>query len=244
LLNKTKNKHFVGRNWAYGLAILLLIVAGITYRVAASSLKSFVNIPVKLPVALSHFPMKVGEWDGRDVPIPQNIQRIAGNDDFMNRLYINEAKNQWANVYVAYSGRPRNMLGHRPEACYVGGGWVHDDTQPSMVVAGSGLEIPCLIHRFHRPAPETGAIVVLNFYILNGRITNDESGFSGVGWRTPNIAGDPARYVAQIQISSVLENSVRAAARDMTDLILDYFPDAGGKVRVAQDGRNAGDAVK
>jgi hypothetical protein len=84
--------------------------------------------------------------------------------------------------------------------------------------------------------PEIQEIVVLNYYILNGQITSDERNFSGVGWRTPNIAGDPARYVAQVQISSVLENSVRMAAMDMADLIMDYFPDKNGRVRAVDDG--------
>jgi hypothetical protein len=73
----------------------------------------------------------------------------------------------------------------------------------------------------------------LNFYILNGQITTDEKYFSGLFGRRPNIAGDPARYVVQVQISSVLENSTRTAAKDMTDLILDYLPDENGKVRSA-----------
>jgi hypothetical protein len=77
-------------------------------------------------------------------------------------------------------------------------------------------------------------IVVLNFYILNGRITADEKDFSGLLDRKPNIAGDPARYVAQVQISSVLENSIRTAAKDMADVILDFLPDKDGKVRATQ----------
>jgi len=77
-------------------------------------------------------------------------------------------------------------------------------------------------------------IVVLNFYILNGRITADEKDFSGLLDRRPNIAGDPARYVAQVQISSVLENSIITAAKEMADVILDFLPDKDGKVKAAE----------
>jgi len=42
------------------------------------------------------------------------------------------------------------------------------------------------------------------------------------------------RYVAQVQISSVLENSVRTVAKDMTDLILDFLPDENGKVKATE----------
>ena len=127
------------------------------------------------------------------------------------------------------------MLGHRPQVCYVGGGWIHDSTEQSEVISNFGRAIPCLVHRFHMPAPGYEERVVLNFYIVNGQLTNDESSFSGVGWRTPNIAGNTARYVAQVQISSVLENSTRTAVKNMTELILAFFPDENGDVRVAEN---------
>ncbi|UCC99096.1 MAG: exosortase-associated EpsI family protein [Phycisphaerales bacterium] len=220
--------------FAWILALLLLVSGGVTYRILASRLKLVVGTPIKLPVPLEAFPRQVGQWVGQDVPIPANIQRVAGNDASLNRLYRNETSNQWANVYIAYTAHPRTMLGHRPQICYVAGGWVHDGTQPATVTSGAGREIPCLVHRFHRPSPETEETVVFNFYIVNGQLTSDESVFSGVGWRTPNIGGDPARYVTQVQIGSILENSIRAAAKDITELILDFFPDEQGRVRAIE----------
>jgi hypothetical protein len=86
--------------------------------------------------------------------------------------------------------------------------------------------------------------VVLNFYILNGQLTASENAFSGPLGRRPNIAGDPARYVAQVQISSVLENSVRTMAKDITDSVLDYLPDETGKVQAVEYSSIRGDALK
>jgi hypothetical protein len=40
--------------------------------------------------------------------------------------------------------------------------------------------------------------------------------------------------VAQVQISSALENSVQAAAEQMADLILDFLPDRNNKVKAAE----------
>ncbi len=219
------------RSWAVGLSLLLLILSGAAYRVLAARLELVAQNPIELPVPLSRFPIQTGGWSGKDVPIPPNIQRVAGNDAFLNRLYIDESGNRWANLYIAYSAKPRNMLGHRPQVCYVGGGWVHDGTDRAEVLSVFGRRIPCLIHRFHTPAPDRKEVVVLNFYIANGQLTNDESSFSGVSWRTPNIAGDAARYVAQVQISSVTESAVRSVAREMTELIVDFFPDKNGIVR-------------
>ena len=76
--------------------------------------------------------------------------------------------------------------------------------------------------------------MVLNFYIVNGRLTSDERVFTGVGWRTPNIDGNPAYYVTQVQISSVFENSIRSATKDMAELVLDFFPDENGQVKAAE----------
>jgi hypothetical protein len=125
--------------------------------------------------------------------------------------------------------------------CYPAHGWIYDGTEPSQFTSQAGWQIPCLVHRFHKPAPAYDQTVVLNFYILNGQITTDEEAFSGPLGRRPNIAGNPARYVAQVQISSVLEDSIRTAAKDMTDLILDFIPDANGKVKVAEYGNTTSD---
>jgi hypothetical protein len=219
------------RSWSFLgsclLAFILLISFGIAYRVLAERLELFTDVKIALERPLNEFPMEFGGWQGSEVEISKTVQKVAGNDDFLSRLYMNSETNQWANVYVAYSARPRTMRGHRPQVCYPSGGWVHDGTVHDKVISASGRDIKCLIHRFRRPAPSSDEIVVLNFYILNGEVTDDEDKFAGVGFRTPNISGDAARYVTQVQISSVMENSVRSAAAEMTDLILSFFPETG-----------------
>jgi len=217
------------------LAVLLLITSGIAYRIVVSNLKLVVSTPIELPVPLDYIPSTINNWVGRDVPIPINMQRVAGNDAFLNRLYVDETRNQWVNIYIAYTARPRTMLGHRPQVCYVAGGWVHDSTQLTEVMSMNGRKIPCLLHRFHKPAPSYEETVILNFYIVNGQLTSDENVFSGVGWRTPNIAGNPARYVAQVQVSSIMEHSIREAIEDMAEIVLDFFPDEKGQVRASVD---------
>ena len=163
------------------LALILLTLSGIGYRVLASRLQLVVDSPIILPVPLKAFPFTINNWVGKDVPIPVNIQRVAGADDFLSRLYINRISKQWANVYMPYTARPRTMLGHRPQVCYPAGGWVHDSTEHTKVVSKSGGDVPCLLHRFHKPAPNHDEKVVLNFYIVNGYLTDDESVFTGVG---------------------------------------------------------------
>jgi len=232
--------------WVF--AVILIILSGIAYRVLASRLKLVVANPVNLPVSLSAFPVQIGNWVGRDLPIPNTTKEYMEKnfaDDFSSRRYINAAINAWADVYIVYcSSQPGGILGHRPRVCYPAHGWIHDSTESSQFTSRAGWQIPCLIHRFHKPAPAYDQTVVLNFYILNGQITTDERDFSGFLGRRPNIAGDPARYVAQVQISSVLESPVRQAAREMTDLVLDFLPDENSKVRAVESIRPFGNNVK
>ncbi len=216
------------------MAMVLLVVIGIGYRLVATKMNVIVTTPIKLDVPLSEFPIRIGQWVGRDVPISETVLEVAANDDFLSRIYVNESNNQWANVYIAYTARPRTMLGHRPQVCYPANGWTHKNTEHIQLISNSGRKIRCLLHNFKKSTSESEEIIVLNYYIVNGQITDDETAFTSLNWRTPNIDGNPARYVAQVQISSVLENAVRSAVKDLTDLILDYFPDDNSKVRASE----------
>jgi len=223
--------------WVWMLAVLLLVSSGIAYRVLASRLEIVLNTPIDLPIPLRDFPTKIGNWQGTELTISATTKEYMERhfaDDFLSRRYISAGINAWADVYIVYcSSRPGGILGHRPRVCYTGGGWIHDSTEESQFISNSGQQVPCLVHRFHKPAPAYEQKVVLNFYVLNGQITTEEDDFSSLFGRRPNIEGNPARYVAQVQISSILENSIRSAAKDMTDMILDFFPDKNGKVRAA-----------
>jgi hypothetical protein len=159
--------------------VVLVLFSGIAHRIVSQRLEISIQNPIKLSLALNAYPDEVGNWVGRTVPIPYNIQKVAGNDDFLSRLYTNQLTKDQVNLYIAYSARPRTMLGHRPEKCYVGSGWIHESTESSSVRSSSGSTIPCLIHRFRKPIPDIQEIVVLNYYILNGQITSDERNFSG-----------------------------------------------------------------
>lgn len=216
-------------------AIVLLIASGVIYRLVASHLNLVVKAPIKLPVLLDSFPSRIHYWSGIELPIRTTTREYMERyfaDDFLSRRYASTSANIWADVYIVYcSSRPGGILGHRPGVCYPAHGWIHDSTERSRFISRASRQFDCLVHRFHKPAPAYEQIVVLNFYVLNGQITADEDDFSGPFGRRPNLARDPARYVAQVQISSVLENSVRTAAADMSDTILDFLPDKDGQVR-------------
>jgi hypothetical protein len=216
------------------VTVLLLVTAGVAYRAAASRLQGNSPGQVTLPIPLKEVPARVEGWVGEDLEIPSTtkiyMQRNFA-DDHVSRRYVNAARGVWADLYVVYcSSKPAGIIGHQPRVCYPNNGWIHDSTETSQITSCSGRPISCLVHRFHKPAPSYQEIVVLNFYVLNGQITLSEDEFSGFLGRAPNLAGDPAHYVAQVQVSSIFEYAARTAAADMADIILAFLPDQQGHV--------------
>jgi len=224
--------------WLAGvLAFVLLIGAGVAYRVAASGLKRIRDNPVALPMPLSAIPIRIGEWSGQEMPVETTTDEYMREnfaDDYVSRRYTNTAEGAWADVYVVYcSSYPSGLLGHRPDVCFPAHGYIHDHTMETEVTTCSGQTVRCLSHQFHKPPPGYGQAFVLSFYVLNSEITLRERDFSGIFGRTPNISGNPARYVAQVQVSSVSERSARLAARDLVDTILTFLPDQQGHTKAA-----------
>ena len=226
--------------WLAGpLIVVLLLVAGVVYRVAASGLQRIRDNPIALPVPLLAIPTEISPWTGREMPLPSTTEeymRTNFADDYVSRRYTNTVEGAWADVYVVYcSTYPSGLLGHKPDVCFPAHGWIRERETPTEIeiITRSGQPVKCLSHQFHRPPPAYGQVSVLSFYVLNGEITLRERDFSGFWDRTPNISGNRARYVAQVQISSAFESSARAAARDLVDTILTFLPDRHGYVKAA-----------
>jgi hypothetical protein len=219
------------------LAVVLLVASGVVYRIYAPRWKGTGQRTIKLPVPLGQFPLTVGHWAGRPMPIEATTQEYMRQnfaDDFFSHHYTHEAARAWADVYVVYcASRPAGILGHRPGVCYPAHGWITDSTDTTEFTSLLGMKIPCLIQRFHKPVPNYQEAIALSFYVVNGQVVINEKAFSGLMGRNPNISGDPAKYVAQVQISSVFEDSIRRAAADMADVILDFLPDKNGVVKAA-----------
>jgi len=227
------------------LSVLLLVSAGIAYRVPAQRIRRLGEDAIALPVPLSEFPSKIGDWVGHDIGIRSTTKEYMQDnfaDDFFSRRYDNTAGKGWADVYVVYcSSRPGGILGHRPRVCYRAHGWQHEGTETMQFTSAKGRVIDCLLHRFYKAPPEYARMIVLSFYVVSGRVTASERDFSGPLGRRPNIARDPSRYVAQVQISSTVQKSVEAALEEMADEILAFLPgvdseNEAGKSIGASDG--------
>jgi EpsI family protein len=206
------------RWWGVATACLALVVAGAGYRAAAAYIGGELAQKVRLPTPLASLPLAIGDWQGEDMPLSAGVQRIAGNDDFVNRQYVHRRSGQRVSLYVGYTARPRTMLRHRPTVCYPSAGFSLLGTRERLVPI-AGQSRPVRLHAFLQPSGPEYRVLVLNFYLLNGVWTVDEDSFWSLGWRTPNLARDATRYVAQIQVSCVLTSSEEAATADVVAFI-------------------------
>lgn len=207
-------------------AIAILGASGYLYRCAEVRLAAYSSKKILPVIPLSQFPYVIGDWQGADVPISETVLKVAANDDYLSRSYVDSVRHLQATLYVAYTSEPRRMLGHHPLSCYVGNGWVHDGTQEQILDFGKGRKIPCLVHRFHKGGLDYQDIVVLNYYIINGDVTSDHRQFSGLRWRRPRVSQGRVDYVAQVQISSVSPAALENIAPELTDRILHHFPES------------------
>ena len=105
--------------WRFATAVLLLCMALLFLQRRAGT----EVIPER--ASLTSFPMEVGDWGGRAVPIEKGIRDVLGPGDFMLRVYEREQSSDPAvDLFVAYfpSQRSGDTM-HSPQNCLPGAGW-------------------------------------------------------------------------------------------------------------------------
>ena len=103
-------------NKIFILVILLLVI------IAAISMAAYfpgrVDIGAKTKVA--DFPLAIGEWQGRDLPVDEKSYAILETRNLIMRDYENPA-GEVVNLYIVYSEDNRKTS-HPPEVCILGEG--------------------------------------------------------------------------------------------------------------------------
>jgi EpsI family protein len=77
----------------------------------------------ELKRSLAELPVVIGEWQGRDEPIADDIVEQAQTDDYVNRIYEHSRyPGQRVSLWINYSNTGLNLR-HTPEVCLPSGGW-------------------------------------------------------------------------------------------------------------------------
>jgi len=98
------------------------IVIGILVIASVVGLSSYMpaRVAAKGEVKMADFPMAIGEWQSKDIPLSERDFEILETRNLIMREYKNFS-GELVYLYIIYSGDNRNVV-HPPEICYTGGG--------------------------------------------------------------------------------------------------------------------------
>jgi EpsI family protein len=215
---------------------LVLLVGGAGHRWIDHELNS--AEPIRLEQPLSSLPLQLGSWRGTELKMGERVVQVAGCDDYVYRHYVDENSSRKVDLYVAYAARPAKMLGHRPEVCYPTHGWTPGQVRKESLTLADGTTLEYLIRTVSHGQRPNERMVVLNYYILEGRFATDWTDFWGPRWRMPNLSRDPSFYVAQTQVTASVplglspaaaEEWVKEFAARTAREVAELFPKKGGE---------------
>jgi hypothetical protein len=190
----------------------MMLVFGVAYRVAAARLGAPVSATPFAPSALDPFPLQLGSWVGRDVPLDAAIIRETDTDAHINRVYSRGSGLESVSFYVAAGVRARDLMPHRPEVCYTGSGWTLGEHRTLELTLSDGSALPCKVFQFSRGTLSTQKVVVLYYYIVDGQYYADVASLRSRAWRGSAAIG----YVGQVEIvTAITEAQGGDAARQL-----------------------------
>jgi len=112
-----------------------IIVIAILVISAAIGLKSYQSPreDVALKTKVANFPMEIGEWKAKDIPLAERDYEILETRNLILRDYKN-AKGQSVYLYLIYSEDNRKVS-HPPEVCFIGSGATIVDQKPVQITS-------------------------------------------------------------------------------------------------------------
>lgn len=129
-------------------------------------------IPVHAP--LQTFPLRIGEWEGRDSPIDSQTLAALALSDYASAVYVRPVESVPVGLWIAYyDTQTQGSSVHSPRACLPGGGWrmesINEYTVPD-VRADSG---PLRVNRAVIAMGEERQLVYYWFAQRGRNVTNE-----------------------------------------------------------------------
>jgi len=214
---------------AFGIGMAVLLAGGAGFRILAGRLARLGAAEPLPPAGLGAMPLVVGQWSGRDVPLADALAEATDTDALLSRAYTSPA-GRVVTLYIGYGIRARDLMPHRPEVCYPGAGWTLQARRTVKLELRDGSVLPCTIYRFFKGGFDQGTVLVLDYYVVDGRYCPDVSLLRSKAWRGQGAV----HYVAQVQVTAraVSESAVEDAERAVRDFaeesarhIVSLFPE-------------------
>ena len=97
-----------------------IIVLSILIVALAISVPAFLIVPsAKEEMMVSRFPMQIGEWNSKDLPVEENVYEILETRNLILREYSRGDSKVY--LYIIYS-QDNRKVSHPPEVCLEGSG--------------------------------------------------------------------------------------------------------------------------
>ena len=200
-------------------ASILMLAFGLTYHALVARLRASVTSSPIVPEVVQRLPMQIGSWTGQDVPLDKAIVRATGTDAHISRRYSRRNGLESVSLYVACGANARNLVGHRPEVCYVGAGLTLMNRRSVELPLNDGTRLPCSVLDFSRGGLNTNQVTALYYFIVDGQCCGDVSLLRSRAWR----GSGTVRYVAQVQIvaSTTANLTADSAERIVSDFAVE-----------------------
>jgi hypothetical protein len=137
----------------------------------------------RVKAAESSVPLKIGEWEGKDIAVPEAAVHLLRPNVMISRRYRNMRTGLIVELLFTQCEDGRDLAGHYPPNCYPGNGWQLLAKQPTTwEVEGknySGVE-----YEFTKNGSmQRGHIFAANFLMMpDGAIVPDMAGFQRLAY--------------------------------------------------------------
>jgi EpsI family protein len=186
------------------------------------------HLPPREP--LSSFPLRVGNWQGTDIPIPQWALELLGPGEFLERDYRRTLDEPSVDLFVAYF--PSQRMGstmHSPQNCLPGSGWTPTEfarvelTRPgggnikvNRYVLSKGLDHLLVFYWYQAHGRAVASEYWAKFYLVADAIRMNRSDGAMVRIMTP---------IGQNESLSGAERRGVALVHDVLPLLGRHLPD-------------------
>jgi len=219
--------------WA-ATTLIILVAYGIVYQGEAERVDERVGQMQPLRRPLAQIPIKTGMWEGAEKRLDPHIEKVAGADEYILRIYKNAEIGRSLQFYVTYNGRPRTLLGHRPDICFPSQGWQSVFMQSNVIKLKGGTVIPVMVHAYQR---EGFTQMVINYYNVSGRLGNNPNIAMKMGHESlsrKHFVSQTILYLPVSDVQSALELATLFLNRFHQESVA-CFPDTSGEVEAEQE---------
>lgn len=200
-------------NWIRFLLAVALIGGAAVFLHSRSKAETLV--PAQPP---SSFPLQVGNWTGRDIPIPQWALDVLGDGEFVERDFSRGPNEPPVDFFLAYfpSQRTGSTM-HSPQNCLPGSGWTPvgftreelplqgaESIRVNRYVIAKGLDRQLVLYWYQEHGRAVASEYWAKFYLVADAIRLNRSDGALVRFMTPiapneSVANAEQRSVALIQ---------------------------------------------